>query len=65
VKAPRIYFRDTGLLHQMLGIRSPKDLFTHPKYGVSWEGYAIEETLKATEPEEAYYWATHNGALVQ
>lgn len=62
VKAPKIYFRDTGLLHQMLGIRSEKDLFTHPKYGASWEGYAIEETIKATEPDEVYYWATHNGA---
>jgi hypothetical protein len=62
VKAPKIYFRDTGLLHQMLGIRSAKDLFIHPKYGASWEGYAIEETIKATEPDEAYYWATHNGA---
>lgn len=62
VKAPKIYFRDAGLLHLMLGIRSEKDLFTHPKYGASWEGYAIEETLKALEPDEAYYWATHGGA---
>lgn len=62
VKAPKIYFRDTGLLHQMLGIRSEKDLYTHPKYGASWEGYVIEETIKATRPDEAYYWATHGGA---
>ncbi|MFA6434468.1 MAG: ATP-binding protein [Elusimicrobiales bacterium] len=62
VKAPKIYFRDTGLLHQVLGIRNEKDLFTHPKYGASWEGYVIEETIKATEPDEVYYWATHNGA---
>jgi hypothetical protein len=62
VKAPKIFFRDTGLLHQMLGIRSEKDLFHHPKYGASWEGYVIEETIKATEPDEIYYWATHNGA---
>jgi len=62
VKAPKIYFRDAGLLHLMLGIRSEKDLFTHPKYGASWEGYAIEETIKALEPDEAYYWATHGGA---
>ncbi|HCE96916.1 MAG TPA: hypothetical protein DER10_00290 [Elusimicrobia bacterium] len=62
VKAPKIYFRDTGLLHQMLGILSEKDLYMHPKYGKSWEGYIIEETIKATEPDAAYYWATHGGA---
>ena len=38
VKAPKIYFRDTGLLHQLLGIRSEKDLLNHPKGGASWEG---------------------------
>ena len=62
VKAPKIYFRDTGLFHYLLGIRSELDLQTHPKSGASWEGYAIEEVLKATAPDEAYYWATHNGA---
>ena len=62
VKAPKIYFRDTGLLHQMLGVRSERDLFNNPKYGASWEGYAIEETIKMVEPDETYYWATHGGA---
>jgi predicted AAA+ superfamily ATPase len=62
VKAPKIYIRDTGLLHQLLGLRSPKDLLLHPKCGASWEGYAIEETLKVFQPNEAYFWATHNGA---
>lgn len=62
VKAPKIYFRDSGLLHYLLGIRSDLDLLTHPKSGASWEGYALEEVLKATEPEEAYFWATHGGA---
>ena len=62
VKAPKIYIRDTGLLHQLLGLRSPKDLLLHPKCGASWEGYAIEETLKVFQPDEAYFWATHNGA---
>jgi predicted AAA+ superfamily ATPase len=64
VKAPKIYFRDMGLLHQLLGIRSEKELLSHPKCGASWEGYVIEETIKATEPEEAYYWATHGGAEI-
>jgi predicted AAA+ superfamily ATPase len=64
VKAPKIYFRDTGLLHQLLGIRSEKELLSHPKCGASWEGYVIEETIKATAPDEVYYWATHSGAEI-
>jgi uncharacterized protein len=62
VKAPKIYFRDSGLLHYLLNIRTELDLYTHPKSGASWEGYAIEETIKALEPDETYFWATHNGA---
>jgi len=64
VKAPKIYLRDTGLLHQLLGIRLEKDLLSHPKCGASWEGYVIEETLKAVKPDEAYFWATHSGAEI-
>jgi hypothetical protein len=64
VKAPKIYFRDTGLLHQLLGIRTEKELLGHPKSGASWEGYVIEETIKAAEPDEVYYWATHGGAEI-
>jgi uncharacterized protein len=62
VKAPKAYIRDTGLLHALLGITNQRDLESHPKVGASWEGYAIEEVLKAWRPDEAYYWATHNGA---
>ena len=62
VKAPKIYFRDTGLLHTLLGIRTDKELLTHPRYGASWEGYVIEEALRAVRPDEAYFWATHGGA---
>jgi predicted AAA+ superfamily ATPase len=64
VKAPKIYFRDTGLLHQLLGIRSPKDLLTNPKCGASWESYVIEEAIRAVDPDEAFFWATHNGAEI-
>ena len=39
VKSPKIYFRDTGILHQMIGVRDERDLLTHPKSGASWEGY--------------------------
>jgi len=62
VKAPKIYLRDTGLLHQLLGLRTGQELLAHPKCGASWEGYAIEETLKLVQPDDAYFWATHNGA---
>jgi predicted AAA+ superfamily ATPase len=62
VKAPKVYFRDMGLLHCLLGIRSEKDLLTHPKCGASWEGYVIEEAIKSMQPQEVYFWATHNRA---
>lgn len=62
VKAPKIYFRDPGILHYLSGIRSEVELLTHPKSGASWEGYVVEEVLKALSPDEFYFWATHNGA---
>ena len=62
VKAPKVYVRDSGLLHALLGITDRHGLEHHPKVGASWEGYAVEEVLKALRPDEAYYWATHNGA---
>lgn len=62
VKSPKIYVRDSGLLHVLLGVSSRRDLEMHPKVGASWEGYAVEEVLKALQPDEAYFWATHQGA---
>jgi uncharacterized protein len=62
VKAPKVYVRDTGLLHSLLGIINRRDLENHPKVGASWEGYAVEEVLKSFRADEAYYWATYNGA---
>jgi len=62
VKAPKVYVRDTGLLHALLGIANQRDLESHPKVGASWEGYAVEEVLKSFRPDEAYFWATHSGA---
>ena len=64
VKSPKVYFRDTGLLHHLLGIRDVGELERHPKCGASWEGYVLEETLKAVEPDAAYFWATHQGAEI-
>lgn len=64
VKSPKVYVRDTGLLHQLLGIDSLKGLLTHPKVGASWEGLVIEQIL-ATEPhDEAFFWATHQSAEI-
>jgi predicted AAA+ superfamily ATPase len=62
VKAPKVYVRDSGLLHSLLGITNQLALENHPKVGASWEGYAVEEVLKSFRPDEAYYWATYNGA---
>jgi predicted AAA+ superfamily ATPase len=62
VKSPKVFVRDSGLLHALLGIASRRDLENHPKVGASWEGYAVEEVLKALRPDEAYYWATQQGA---
>jgi len=64
VKSPKVYFRDTGLLHHLLGIRDAGELERHPKCGASWEGYVVEETLKAVAPDAAYFWATHQGAEI-
>jgi hypothetical protein len=62
VKAPKIYLRDTGLLHALLGIRSRAELLSHPKLGASWESFVIEQLLQAFEVDHAYFWATHQGA---
>ena len=64
VRAPKVFVRDSGLLHALLGIANQRDLELHPKVGAAWEGYAVEEVLKALQPDEAYYWATHQGAEI-
>jgi len=62
VKAPKIYFRDTGLLHVLLGIRDEQGLLTHPRSGASWEGFMLEQVLRIAQPHQAHFWATHAGA---
>jgi len=64
VKSPKVYLRDTGLLHQFLGIATMKELLTHPKAGASWEGFVIEQLLKTEPHDEAFFWATHQGAEI-
>jgi hypothetical protein len=62
VKSPKLYFRDSGIFHRLQGIASWDAMQTHPKLGASWEGFALEETLKAATPDEAYFWAVHSGS---
>ena len=62
VKSPKIYFRDTGLLHNLMGINQLDQLRTHPACGASWEGFALEQVIRLALPDEAYFWATHAGA---
>jgi predicted AAA+ superfamily ATPase len=62
VKAPKVYIRDSGILHSLLQLRSWEDLHGHPKLGASWEGFAIEQVITAFDTRDAYFWATHAGA---
>jgi uncharacterized protein len=62
VKSPKIYLRDSGLLHSLLGIPDRHALVGHPRVGASWEGFALEQVLQAVRPPEAYFWATHGDA---
>ncbi len=62
VKSPKIYLRDSGLLHSLLNISSMSDLWGHPRLGASWEGFAIEQTLTALHHRDAYFWGTQGGA---
>jgi predicted AAA+ superfamily ATPase len=64
VKSPKIYIRDSGLLHQLSGITSMKGLLTHPRVGASWEGFVIEQILAVTPNDGSFFWATHQGAEV-
>lgn len=62
VKAPKIYLRDSGLLHSLLRVTTATDLESHPKLGASWEGFALEQVLQITGDRDAYFWGTHAGA---
>jgi uncharacterized protein len=62
VKSPKVYVRDSGLLHTLLDIDTAKQLMMHPKSGASWEGFAVETVLQLIKPRSSYFWATHEGA---
>lgn len=64
IKRPKIYFRDTGVLHALLSLEEKKDVLSHPKLGASWEGFALEEAIRdiGLREEEAFFWGVHTGA---
>lgn len=62
VKSPKIYLRDSGLLHALLGVPSFQALAGHPKLGASWEGFVIEQILEVVGARNTYFWATQSGA---
>lgn len=62
VKAPKVYVRDSGVLHALLGLSTQAALESHPKLGASWEGFVIEQAIAAIGERNAYYWATQSGA---
>ncbi len=66
VKSPKIYFRDSGILHLLLKVKNKDELFYHPKLGASWEGFALEEVLRSQKNihQECYFWSTHEGAEI-
>lgn len=62
VRSPKVYVRDSGLLHRLLGIAAPHDLLGHPKVGASWEGFVIEQLLMLDDVRNPWFWGTHTGA---
>lgn len=64
VKAPKVYLRDTGVLHFLLGLGDEEALLSHPRAGASWEGFAIGEVLAGLRPANAWFWGAHGGGEV-
>lgn len=62
LRSPKVYIRDAGLLHALLGIANPAGLQSHPKLGASWEGFCLEQILCVCGDRDAYFWGTHSGA---
>ena len=62
VKSPKVYLRDSGILHFLLGLEQLAELRLHPRYGASWEGFALEQTLLTHGQRQAYFYATQRGA---
>jgi predicted AAA+ superfamily ATPase len=62
VKSPKVFVRDSGLLHGLLGLSDRRELLGHPKLGASWEGFALEQILSRLPRMEAWFWGTQGGA---
>lgn len=64
VKSPKVYFRDSGILHGLLGIQTEEELHLYPRLGAYWEGFALENLLReiGARTEECYFWSTQSGA---
>lgn len=64
VRAPKVYVRDSGLLHTLLDAPARSDLEVHPKVGASWEGFILEQLIQqlGARPEACHFWRTHTGA---
>ena len=64
IKSPKIYFRDSGILHALIGLKSESDLYCYPKLGSFWEGFALEEVIRELHATlgEIYFWGTQSGA---
>jgi len=66
IKRPKIYFRDSGILHALFTLEGKKDILLHPKLGASWEGFALEEAIKTArlKEDEAFFWGVHAAAEI-
>ena len=62
LRSPKIYLRDSGILHSLLEVDTFQALSVHPKIGASFEGFAVEQVINALDSESVYFWATHAGA---
>lgn len=64
VKRPKIYFRDSGLLHSLLRLESREAILRHPRLGASWEGFALEQAIRrlGLRDSDVFFWAVHTGA---
>ena len=66
VRSPKVYIRDSGLLHRLLDVGTREQLERHPKIGASWEGFIIENAIQALKAEDrqCYFWAVHSGTEI-
>ncbi len=62
IKRPKVYLRDSGVHHHLIGVGTTDALQMHPRIGASWERFVIEKVIAEATPDDVYFWATHNGA---